>query len=60
MHEFDLLTFLEVAGKLGKTKNVDVIIYCVQPQEIKLSDRLSPEVQKSLPFLVEKVYNEVN
>lgn len=60
LHEFDLLTFLEVAGKLGKTKNVDVIIYCVQPQEIKLSDRLSPEVQKSLPFLVEKVYNEVN
>jgi len=60
LHEFDLLTFLEVADKLGKTENVDVIIYCIQPQEITLNDRLSPQVQESLPIIVEKVYNEVN
>lgn len=60
LHDFDLIDFLEVADKLGKTKGVEVIIYCIQPQEIKLSDRLSPAVEKSLPFLIEKVYNEFN
>lgn len=59
MHEFDLIEFLEFAKSNRKTKNVDIVIYCIQPGEIKLAKKLSPPVKSSLPLLVQKVYNEV-
>lgn len=59
LHEFDLIGFLEFAEGLDKTREVDIVIYCIQPAEIKMSEKLSPTVKKSLPFLVEKVYNEL-
>ncbi len=59
LHEFDLIGFLEFAEGLNKIQNVDIVIYCIQPAEIKMTEKLSPAVKKSLPFLVEKVYNEL-
>ncbi len=59
LHEFDLIEFIEFAGSLHKTDNVEIVIYCMQALEITMSGELSPPVKKSLPFLVEKVYNEV-
>ncbi len=59
LHEFDLIEFIEFAGTLDKTTNVEIVIYCMQADEIKMSLELSKTVKKSLPFLVEKVYNEV-
>lgn len=59
LHEFDLIEFIEFAGTLDKTTNVEIVIYCMQAAEIDMSQELSETVKKSLPFLVEKVYNEV-
>ena len=60
LHEFDLITFLEAASKLGKTKNIDIIIYCIQAAEIKMSMEPSEKVKKSLAGLVKKVYSDIN
>lgn len=59
LHEFDLIGFLQFAGSLDKTRNVEIVIYCIQPAEIKMTEKLSPAVKNALPFLVKKVYNEI-
>ncbi|HLP48540.1 MAG TPA: hydrogenase maturation protease [Candidatus Kapabacteria bacterium] len=59
LHEFDLIRFLEFAQKLGKTQNMEIIIYCIQAVDMSLTETLSPEVQKNLPALVQDVYNEI-
>ncbi len=59
LHEFDLIRFLEVARSINKMERIEVVIYCLQIDEIALSEKLSPVVDKALPFLVEEVYNEV-
>ena len=59
MHEFDLIKFLNFTKRIHNTENVDIVIYCIQPAEIKIAEKLSPIIKKSLPFLVQKVYNEV-
>ncbi|MCU0285303.1 MAG: hydrogenase maturation protease [Acidobacteria bacterium] len=59
LHEFDLIRFLEFAQKLGKTKDMEIVIYCIQAADMSLTETLSPEVQKNLPALVQHVYNEI-
>lgn len=59
LHRFDLITFLEFAGSIGMTGEVEVVIYCIQAAEIAMSEKLSPAVAKGLPFLVRAVCNEV-
>ncbi len=59
LHQFDLITFLEFANSMGMTGNVEVIIYCIQADEIAVSEKLSPVVEKNLPFLVRDVWDEV-
>lgn len=59
LHEFDLIRFLEFAGKMGKTKDMEIVIYCIQAADMSLTETLSPEVQKNLPSLVQDVYNEL-
>jgi hydrogenase maturation protease len=59
LHQFDLITFLEFANSMGMTGNVEVIIYCIQADEIAMSEKLSPVVEKNLPFLVRDVWDEV-
>ncbi|MCP5054576.1 MAG: hydrogenase maturation protease, partial [bacterium] len=59
LHEFDLMGFIEFAGKMGISRDVEIVIYCIQAAEVAMSQRLSPVVQKSLPMLVRDVYDEV-
>ncbi len=59
LHEFDLMSFLEFAKSRNLTGNVRVVIYCVQAKEMKMSEHLSPVVEKNLPVLVSDVYDEV-
>lgn len=59
LHRFDLIEFLEFAGRMGMTGKVEVVIYCIQAAEIAMSEEVSPIVKKNLPFLVRDVCNEV-
>lgn len=59
LHEFDLIRFLEFAKQLGKTKDIEIIIYCIQVADMSFTETLSPEVQKNLPLLVQDIYNEI-
>ena len=59
LHEFDLIEFLTLAKKLEKTEDVDIVIYCIQTQDIKMSDQLSQPVKNALPIVVDKIYNEL-
>ncbi len=59
LHEFDLISFLHFAGNFPAANTVEVVIYCIQPAEIKMSDELSPILKESLPLLVQAVYHEV-
>jgi hydrogenase maturation protease len=59
LHDFDLIQFLQFAKKSNSSEGVNVVIYCIQVAEVKMSETLSPILKKSLPFLVEQVYNEL-
>lgn len=59
LHEFDLIELLDFARSLKKTEKVNMVIYCIQPEEIMFGEKLSHAVKKSLPGLVQKVYEEV-
>lgn len=59
LHEFDLISFLETAKNLGTTGDIDIVIYCMQAAEIKMSRELSPEIKKKLPILIDEIYNEL-
>jgi hydrogenase maturation protease len=59
LHEFDLMGFLEFAGRIGVSENVDVVIYCIQADEVAMSETLSPVVRDCLPLLVQEVYQEI-
>jgi hydrogenase maturation protease len=59
LHEFDLITFLRFAASFKENEKIDIVIYCIQPAEVRFAEELSPMVKRSLPRLVEKVYDEV-
>jgi hydrogenase maturation protease len=59
LHEFDLMGFLEFAEKMGVSKAVEVVIYCIQAAEVVMSETLSPVVRHELPRLVQDVWAEV-
>lgn len=59
LHEFDLIHFLEFAKRMNITDNIEIVIYCVQAAEVLMSEKLSPVVEKTLPGLVQTVYDEV-
>lgn len=59
LHEFDLIGFLKTAKKIGKTGDIDIVIYCMQAAEIKISQELSPKAIKTLPILINEIYNEL-
>jgi hydrogenase maturation protease len=59
LHEFDLISFLRFARSFREIRKIDIVIYCIQPAEIRFAEELSPTVKRALPLLVQKVYNEV-
>jgi hydrogenase maturation protease len=59
LHEFDLIEFLDTAKKIRKNDIPDVVIYCIQPEEVRMSEKLSPVVNQTLPSLVDRIYHEV-
>lgn len=59
LHEFDLIEFLDTASKIRKSDTPDVVIYCIQPHEIKMSEKLSSVVDRMLPSLVDRIYHEI-
>jgi hydrogenase maturation protease len=59
LHEFDLMGFLDFAGKLGVSEKVEVVIYCMQASEVAMSESLSPVVEQGLTRLVNDVYREL-
>ncbi len=59
LHEFDLMSFLDQASELKKTEGIEIVIYGIQAAEVKMSEKLSAIVEKTLPDLVSDVYNEV-
>jgi hydrogenase maturation protease len=59
LHEFDLIRFLDFAAQMGKTQNIDIVIYCIQAAEMTMSENPSPVVKKNLPHLVNDVYGEI-
>ena len=59
LHEFDLIRFLDFARQMGKGEETEVVIYCMQAAGMEMSENLTPTVAKSLPHLVEDIYNEM-
>lgn len=59
LHEFDLIKFLGTAKDMGKTGDIDLVIYCMQAAEIKMSLELSPKIKNTLPILIKEIYNEL-
>lgn len=59
LHEFDLISFLESAKSLGKTEKTDIVIYCIQAKEIKMSQEPSETVKKTLPVVTERIFHEI-
>ena len=59
LHQFDLIKIIDLAKRLKIAEKVEIVIYCIHPDEIKISEELSPALKQSLPFLVEEVHNEV-
>ena len=59
LHEFDLISFLDKAGDLGAVNDTDIIIYCMQAGEIKMSEDLSPDVKSGLPGMIDDIYSEI-
>ncbi|MEN8221683.1 MAG: hydrogenase maturation protease [Acidobacteriota bacterium] len=59
LHEFDLISFLDKALETGAVDNADIIIYCMQAAEIKMSEELSPEVDRGLPEMIEVIFSEI-
>ena len=59
LHEFDLIEFLDTAEKIRQSDTPEVVIYCIQPAEIKMSEILSLVLDRMLPSLVDRVYLEV-
>ncbi len=59
LHEFDLLEFLAFASSMGLQGDVEIVIYCIQPGEVTMSQHVSTAVKEKLPGLVQSVYDEV-
>lgn len=59
LHEFDLMGFLDFALKLGVSKEVEVVIYCMQASEVAMSESLSPVVKRGMPLMVECLAKEL-
>ena len=57
LHDFNLLTVLSLADYLGKMPYV--VIFGVQPENIKLGDEMSPAVRGVLPTLVQSIKKEI-
>ena len=58
LHDFNLVTVLSLANYLGKMPRV--VIFGVQPENIKLGDETSPAVNATLPALIQSVKKEIN
>jgi len=59
LHAFDLISFLKKADELGATGKAEIIIYCIQAAEIRMSQNLSRDVEKGLPELINEIYAEI-
>jgi len=59
LHEFDLIRFLDKARELGKAGGTDIVIYCMQAGEIRISEKLSPEVSSGMPRMVDNIWCEI-
>ncbi len=59
LHEFDLISFLNKAGDMGAINGTDIIIYCMQAGEIKMSEELSREVNSGMPEMIKDIYHEL-
>lgn len=59
LHEFDLISFLNQASELKKTDNIETIIYGIQVEEIKMSEKLSDTVFKTVENVVDSIYKEL-
>jgi hydrogenase maturation protease len=57
LHEVGLLEMLFIAKKTGKLP--PAVIYGVQPKTVTLSDQLSPEVNSSIPRLLQFIRHEI-
>ena len=57
-HDVGLLEVLELARTLGQCPP-EVVIYGIQPKEISWGTELSPEVQATVPRVVEMVLGEI-
>jgi len=58
LHEGDLLGTLKLAESLG-IRPQEVVVYGVQPARMDTSMRLSPEVLRAVPDVVERVLDEM-
>jgi len=59
LHGFDVMTFMDVANKLGLLDNREISIYCIQIAEKGLDTEISDNVKKGLPLLIDAVYDEL-
>jgi len=59
LHEFDLISFLEKAKEMEKTGGTDIVIYCMQAGEIRMSEELSPEVSSGLLRMIDNIWCEI-
>ena len=56
LHDLDILKVLELAKSMG-TLPKHVYIAAIQPANLDMGEHLSPEVEKALPELANKIKN---
>jgi hydrogenase maturation protease len=58
LHDIDLVEAFELVRKLNLTAEIKII--GIKPKNVGYSDKLSPEIEKSIPEIISKVKEEVS
>jgi len=59
LHDFDLIAFIKKADELGMVNGTDIIVYCMQAGEIKMSQELSKNVREGMSAMIDEIYADI-
>ena len=59
LHDYDLLSMLQWAKEIGVTGTIDLVIFCIQAAELKMSEEVSIPVKRSMTDLADQIHQEL-
>ncbi len=59
LHDFDLIAFIKKADELGMVNGTEIVVYCMQAGEIKMSQELSKDVREGMFAMVDEIYSDI-